>query len=359
MSLDLESLLQSFGEDEPSGEDLEYDPDFIALELAAQPKEEHQVGDSVIAGEEPDYKEVKQAAVKVMERAHDLRAAVYYANAALRSEGLPAFAETLAYMRGCLEQYWPSCHPQLDPDDNDDPTARANAVAGLADNDTILRALRAIPLTDSRMMGRFGLREIQIARGEAPGGKDDAHLEESKIASAFKDTPQEHLAGLLSGVKAARDHLKAIEAVFDEKVPAQGPDLSPLSRTLFQLEKILDEHVEQPEVEEEDVEEAADEAAAPAGGAGGEAAPGGDGAAAPAAAKPRGVGQIATRKDVLAAMDRICEYYEKNEPSSPVPVLIRRAQKLVVADFEAIMRDLAPSGLDQWQVIKGSDDESG
>jgi type VI secretion system protein ImpA len=58
-------------------------------------------------------------------------------------------------------------------------------------------------------------------------------------------------------------------------------------------------------------------------------------------------------------MDRICEYYEKNEPSSPVPVLIRRAQKLVVADFEAIMRDLAPSGLDQWQVIKGSDDESG
>jgi type VI secretion system protein ImpA len=147
--------------------------------------------------------------------------------------------------------------------------------------------------------------------------------------------------------------------VFDEKVPAQGPDLSPLSRTLFQLEKILDEHVEQPEVEEEDVEEAADEAAAPAGGAGGEAAPGGDGAAAPAAAKPRGVGQIATRKDVLAAMDRICEYYEKNEPSSPVPVLIRRAQKLVVADFEAIMRDLAPSGLDQWQVIKGSDDESG
>ena len=44
----------------PSGENLEYDPDFTALMLAAQPKEERQAGKEIIPGEDPDFKEVTE-----------------------------------------------------------------------------------------------------------------------------------------------------------------------------------------------------------------------------------------------------------------------------------------------------------
>lgn len=352
MSLDIEALLTSFGDEAPSGPDLEYDPEFIALELAAMPKEEHQVGNTVIAGEEPEYKEVKAAALTVLRRSRDLRAAVMYANAALRTEGLAGFAESLAFIRGALERYWTSLHPMLDVEDNDDPTARVNAITGLTDINTVLRGLRTTTLANSRVMGRFGLREVQIARGEAPPGPADDVIDIARITSAFRDTPQEELRRLLAVTKLCREHVKAIEAVFDEKVGSYGPDLAPLSRMLYEMVRTLEEYVEA-----EDEPEAAGAGAGAAPEADGEGATGGSGQAgavpAGAAGRPKGVGTIASRTDVVTAIDRICDYYARHEPSSPVPIILLRAKKLVMADFETIMRDLAPEGLEQWKVIRG------
>ena len=86
--MDLSGFLNSHGEDEPSGENLEYDPAFISLELAAQPGEERQVGDSVIAAEDPDHDEVLVYAADVLGRSHDLRAAVFLAHSLLRTKGV-------------------------------------------------------------------------------------------------------------------------------------------------------------------------------------------------------------------------------------------------------------------------------
>jgi type VI secretion system protein ImpA len=58
---------------------------------------------------------------------------------------------------------------------------------------------------------------------------------------------------------------------------------------------------------------------------------------------------------VIAALDAIAKYYKDFEPSSPVPLLIGRARRLVKADFLEIMRDLAPSGLDTVNQISGLD----
>jgi type VI secretion system protein ImpA len=52
-------------------------------------------------------------------------------------------------------------------------------------------------------------------------------------------------------------------------------------------------------------------------------------------------GVIASRSDVIATLDRVCDYYTATEPSSPVPLLLRRAQRLVAMDFLALVRDLA------------------
>ena len=83
--IDLDSLLCTIDEHAPSGEDLEYDPEFNALEIANKPGEERVIGDNVIPAEDPDYENVAQLSMSLLARSHDLRIAVILANAVLRT----------------------------------------------------------------------------------------------------------------------------------------------------------------------------------------------------------------------------------------------------------------------------------
>ena len=80
----------------------------------------------------------------------------------------------------------------------------------------------------------------------------------------------------------------------------------------------------------------------------------GDRASQPAAAP----GEIRSREDVIRVLDRACEYFERNEPSSPVPLLLRRAKRLISKDFMEILKDLAPDGVSQAENVGGTSDES-
>jgi len=62
------------------------------------------------------------------------------------------------------------------------------------------------------------------------------------------------------------------------------------------------------------------------------------------------------RKDVIRAIDRICEYYATHEPSSPVPLLLRRAQRLVAKSFYEILEDMIPDSIAQAKIISGKTD---
>jgi type VI secretion system protein ImpA len=66
-------------------------------------------------------------------------------------------------------------------------------------------------------------------------------------------------------------------------------------------------------------------------------------------------GTIASRDDALRMLDRVCEWIERNEPSHPAPLLIRRAQRLMTKSFVEIIRDLAPDGMSQVQMLAGPD----
>jgi type VI secretion system protein ImpA len=65
------------------------------------------------------------------------------------------------------------------------------------------------------------------------------------------------------------------------------------------------------------------------------------------------LGEIRSREDAVRMMDRVAEYFERNEPSSPVPVLLRRTKRLVSMSFLDILRDLTPDGVAQAESIGG------
>lgn len=337
----MSNMLKTHGEDAPSGENLEYDPDFIAMELAAQPEEERQAGAEIMEGSDPDYKDLASKARVILERSNDIRAAVYLADAEVRLNGLEGFAGMTAYIRGCLEEYWDTCHPQLDEDDDDDPMMRINAVTGLAGRSTVLRGLRtAARLTNSRVMGRVTLRDIDILNGEAEPGPDDTPMSSSEIEAAFTDTADEELEAYHAAAKAALDDVNAIDAVFLEKTPGYGPSLEELQKLLGKIVKLLAKHVktDEPEAETDD-------------------APAEEGVSRPVSRGGGVPGSIETRSDVTAALDRIIDYYSRHEPSSPLPILLKRAKRLVGAEFMEIIKDIAPEGAANVRLIGGVAEE--
>ncbi len=56
---------------------------------------------------------------------------------------------------------------------------------------------------------------------------------------------------------------------------------------------------------------------------------------------------------MLAALDQICAYYERFEPSSPIPLLLRRARRLVAGSFEDIVKDLLPDAVGTVESLRG------
>lgn len=344
--MDVSALLEPRDDEAPSGEDLRYDPTFSELQITAQPSEDQEMGDQVLEGDATDFREVKRLALEVLEKSHDLRAAVFLAQAELSLTGFTGFAEVTAYMRGCLEQYWETCHPQLDEDDGD-PMRRANAVRdlcgdpeGMAGPSAIYSALRRTPLTDSRTFGRVSLRDIQIAEGEATARDGETVTDSASVNAAFQDTDDETLAEITQAVKDATENLELMTAAFDEHVPGQGPDLNPVIAVLRAAKSKLATYAGV-SVGTDEEEETADDGAPVASGGGGGGA----------------VGGINSQNDVINALDRIMDYYKRAEPSSPVPLLLDRAKRLVNADFVTIVKDMAPQGVDNVNLIGGLPDQ--
>ena len=129
----LSKFLEPMSADAPCGENLEYDLKFMELMRTAEGTPEQVMGDSVIPGEEPNWREVRSGALELFEKTRDLRLSMVLSLALLKLEGLPGLRDGLGLMRGLLEKFWDSgLYPQLDPDDNNDPTFRLNVLSSFA-----------------------------------------------------------------------------------------------------------------------------------------------------------------------------------------------------------------------------------
>lgn len=66
--------------------------------------------------------------------------------------------------------------------------------------------------------------------------------------------------------------------------------------------------------------------------------------------------RIASRDDVVKCLDLVVAFYDRTEPSSPIPHLARRVRRMVHMDFVELMEDLAPSGLKEFRLLAGVPD---
>ncbi len=330
-AIDVDRLLEPVAAEQPCGVDIEYDAEFLAMVQAATAKPERQMGAEVVPAEEPNWREVKQLAVGLLGRSKDLRVLMPLCRALVHTDGMAGFAAGLQIVRGMLDKFWAGLFPLLDAEDDNDATMRTNALLGLADAGGMVRSLREAPLVSARSAGNFGLREIDAAagRGTVSGTPPTADL----IRAAFQEVDGSALEATFTAVQTAREELRGIDATLATLLVGSAPDLRPLAAVLDSQARELEQHLQA---------RGSALVASTAGGAG----TAGTGASATSTG-------IQNANDVMHWIDRICEFYAQNEPSSPVPMLLQRAKRLVSKSFLDVLRDLVPDGLNQAMLFHG------
>jgi type VI secretion system protein ImpA len=150
------------------------------------------------------------------------------------------------------------------------------------------------------------------------------------IGAAFQDCELDALEADAAAVDAALQQVGLIESFVTEKVgAAETPDLDSLTADLKAIKAIFAEHLRSRGVAV-DIADSADQGAPPTSSLSGD---------------------INTREDVVRMIEKICAYYERAEPSSPVPMLLQRAKRLVAKDYLEIMRDLTPDAVAQAELL--------
>jgi type VI secretion system protein ImpA len=318
MVLDVEGLIAPVSEAEPLGPSLRYHDAFERLRERAslgEPPSDTERASGETERRRVEWARFKETALGLAQDGRDLRVWVWLTRASLCADGLPGLADGLRLIAEGSARWWDEL-PPFDPDETN-PLERhlgrfmALAELGVTNFQTNLEVLR-----------KSGRNFTDLS----------ADLDDMMQRTASGPATAEALA-------QARAAMVAIEQVCKERCgerhdPQLGFEL--LTEKLDAL--------------------ALRTGAAPAGGpAAGAAAGNGAAAGRPA---PGGVaGAIGSRDDVVRAINLILEYYRAYEPSSPVPLLLERARRLVPMTFVDAVKDMAPGGFHELKNIAGLPDE--
>ncbi len=335
--IDVAALSAALPGEAPCGIDLEHDPEFQALEWAARGTPSRAAG---AEGNEVDWPDVRRRAESLLLRTRDLRVDGFLALALTATEGLAGAAAGVQLIQRTCEQLWDHVFPLLDASDNDDPMMRLNALQMLAHPEGLPRMLRGSTWFHAPGIGPVRVRTAEMVLGLLPWPEEtEPELTPEQLKGLLG---QAAASGLQDDASATIEAARMLQAVIDDRCAAgSGLDLRPLINRLKPLAALYAE---------------AGGAAPSAPGAGLPAASGTTPLPSAVATIASAPGQIASRRDAMDALERVCAYLERHEPANPAPLLIRRAQKLMNMSFLEIVRDVAPEGMASLAKIAGLTD---
>ncbi len=321
-------------ESAPCGPDLEYDNDFLAITQAAAGKPESQFGPA----EPPDWRGVVEMAEALLDRSRDLRIAILWLRAKLHLVGYGVLPLGLGLLNGLVGQLWDHLHPQPDPDDGD-PYARVNALTTLREPEGLIGDLREARLIQDRAIGELTLRQVSVALGLLTAADDETSFGKDQITRMLGDAINKTPTLRSQCLEAVQQARQLIALVNDKLGSDAAPDLRPLYTLAQGVAGLL------PSEEGEIGDDSA----------------GGDGSATPAGggASARGLsGSVNSREDAVRAIDLVCAYLERAEPTNPAPLFLRRGRQLIGQNFLQLIKALAPEALSGVAGMVGVDPEA-
>ena len=312
---EFDALMSPISDEQPCGENLE------DTQLLSSFDGFRVFGQSLPPEPPPAWPTIRSESVAALSKSKDVRLLAHLAAAALRTDGLAAFFETIAVAASWLDQRWATTYPLVE----EDAILRRNALNCFSDQVAVIDGLRRAPLLSSREHGRISLRDVEILSGLVPVPDGEAPPDGGRISAAFAAASLDELKALLAATQGAEAALKNIDARMRAEAGVEAaPGFDPLLTQLGKVAKAL---------------------RAPLAERGEIASADGDGAGAAAATGASVPGAVRSRQDAIRALDAVAAYFRQTEPSSPVPYFLERAKRLVAADFIEVLNDVAPGAL--------------
>jgi type VI secretion system protein ImpA len=342
-----DDLLEPVSDAAACGDDLEYDPAFIMLQAAVAPSAPVQYGDFVETPASVNWAEAERECEALLARTKDLRVAIILLRAAVRLRGAAGLRDGMVFLQALLERYGSRLHPLPYFDGEWDPVTFANALAALADAEGALADVREIPLPKAAG-AQLQLRDIEKALA-MPRQKDA--LAPESVTRMLKELAARGEAVVLA-LGEAHGRLAQIAAWATSGLKADAPNLAPLSRLLQPFSEI-DRLVEpapaaQPPAPVAEMQ------------AGRASAPDLPNPVPRATTPPPHAAPTATTVPTAPAMDRwtalatirqVREWFEDNEPSSPVTVMLREAERMVGKRFSELAQSIPLDLLAKWDAV--------
>jgi type VI secretion system protein ImpA len=348
-SWDAQALLAPLSDDAPCGKSLEDSEVLAALdayqifgqttlepEKATDDQAQPRRKEPRKSDRPPDWAEIRDEALSGLSASKDLRLLAYLGAATLRTDGIPAFSETLGIASHWLAVYPTQVYPLID----EDALFRQNALNCFADPVAVIDGLRRLPLVSHRQHGRFSIRDVDLVAGEVQPTLTETKPDDAHIRAAFDATPLDELKTLHSKIDSGLSAIRGIDSAMRE---ANGVAFAPSFDALLALFKKMAAYVSARIAAHPD-----NASAAPAGA---------DGAGGETGSAVMAVGGIKSRQDAIRALDAAAEFFRRNEPSSPIPLFLERAKRLVSKDFLEVLADVAPDALPQARSAGGLRDE--
>ncbi len=335
--IDIDALLVPIGEGNPAGENLEYgEVAELERQSAGSPGKLDPETREMVGGEEPEWRKVRDLATSIFAQSKDIRVGINLTRAMLSLNGLPGFGEGLQLIGRMCEEFWDTVHPMLDAAENNDPIERLNALANLEDPEGMMKSLRATRIVESREAGFYTFRDLDIAAGRVTPEEGKQAPTKALIEIAWRTGDPQANAARRAAVEAGLQSLNGLIKLFRDK-SNDSPSIDTLRDYLKRLKEFYDG--------------VADDGAGEAAGDGkiGSDGPGlvssGGGA--------KAGGALGSRADAIRTLEQVALFVRKTEPSSPAPMFIDRAVKMLQADFASIVRELMPDSKERIEMLGG------
>lgn len=332
----LQGFLAPITDGAPCGEDFDgsSDEEYMRIER-----------DIEQADESREWKKLKKDISKVLTLTKDFRLLSRFSRTLLQTEDSPikGLVEGLYLTKEYIDKYWDCVYPPEDKEDPDEKFAyRINVVAELGSWSSIVLPLRKkCPLLSFDGMEPYFLEDLitfqaggVIADKQPPKDVFDALSSKEKqqidVALDYFIVAQE----IANDIKKSLLEKTGIAFIdFDTYLLPNLEDgisaLSALSPGAKKVSSSKDNQVT-------DTERATNSA--------------------PQSLQSSGT--VQSRDDVIKLLDVICAYYETNEPSSPLPLLLKRARSIVHKDFLGVLEELVPDSVSMTESVFGRNENN-
>lgn len=326
MAPDIDTLSQPLSLDAPAGPDLSYDNGRQAIEQAFADD-----------GEEVDWPRTIALTVAQAQETRDVWLAIYWMRAGAQSGDLEAVESGATLLADLFERMWTDAHPTIA---EYGIQGRRGACESLVRIGEFLGPLRRVPLIQHARLGSFSGADLERF---AEGGTSEPGY--GPFRAAVADTPVDVLEAAVARLTRIEAAIRRADAVLSDRASAIGETGTNFEPTYDVLRTIT-------------------RALAPFTGAThddelitniGEVSP----QASQSNSAGFVAGRINNREDVAKSIDQIIAYYARSEPSSPIPIGLKRIKSWITMDFMEILKDIAPGSGNEASAVLMARDSGG